>query len=131
MKRTSLCLSLLTLCAVVSISPNASAVPGQVAYTGYLQKTVAGKLVPYTGSIPDITFNLHETLTGGASQWQETVYNVNVDNGVFFVVLGKKISPGPRLRSGLGRGNPGIHYRLCHCVRRCAFRASLRWHRDC
>lgn len=93
--------TIVTLSLITVLAWPAWAVPGQVAYAGYLQQlTPTKKLVPYTGTVPDITFILYESLTGGAAQWQESFKNVQVDNGVFTVVLGHKSSPAAKLRTG-------------------------------
>jgi len=63
--------------------------------TGALERTMLyqGRLTNATGTpingTRDITFRLYTTETGGSSIWQETHNGVQVNNGLFQVVLGE------------------------------------------
>ena len=74
--------------AVLLWSPAASAVPGQMTYTGYLTK--GGK--PFsTGAAPLKVFvKIFSSSTGGiVPLWEEAISKVDVKDGVFSLVLGK------------------------------------------
>jgi len=100
MKRLHLVSSVLLIPAVLLLSPAASAVPGQITYTGYLEKMG----VPYnSGTMPvSFIFQIFANPTGGTvALWDEPHNGVTVTNGVFTVILGKSKPLTPKLFDGL------------------------------
>ena len=90
----------LAIMVILLWSVSALAVPHQMTYTGYLEKS--GK--PFnSGAAPlTVTFKIYSSASGGYPLWSETIASVTVTGGVFTVVLGKTIP----LNSAILDGKP-------------------------
>jgi hypothetical protein len=79
------CLLLALLLGLFSVS-TAQAQSATMAYQGYLTDTEGNPL----GGTGNLSFALYATPSGGASLWEETQTNVQVNEGIFSVMLGSE-----------------------------------------
>ncbi len=83
--------SILFICAAAAlafISDVRGAVPRQISYQGHLTDSVSGE--PLDGTF-NFHFSLYDADIGGTLLWSETQPDVDVDQGVFHVILGASV----------------------------------------
>ena len=96
-----LCHAVVLLILVALFPSPVRAVPGQMTYTGYLEK--GGK--PFSsGGVPlTATFKIFSSLAGGIVPLWQGAHKVTVANGVFHVTLGEKTLLSPKVFDGSAR----------------------------